>query len=155
MYDTCQYQKVRHERAGNLGPTQEISIHWVLIVPLTFILDHHSAMLNVTSRLAVKIENMPDWEVDWSDKHPQCSRHTLTCSSDFLPSAEDASEIKSNGTQFMTKFLASEFSSLKDLSDFIPTRQCTCVSNQPRACYSTVRSGTQDSGGYKPYDTQD
>ena len=50
-------------------------------------------MLNATARLAVSIENLPDWDFDWNDCTPQCSRESLTIG-DFLPSVDDAMAIK-------------------------------------------------------------
>ena len=49
-------------------------------------IDKHSSMLNVTARLAVKVQNLPDWEVDWDDITPQCSRSSLTCDNFCLAS---------------------------------------------------------------------
>ena len=44
----------------------------------TSFIDRHSSMLNLTTRLAVNIRYLPDWEVDWSDTCPQRSRESLT-----------------------------------------------------------------------------
>ena len=46
-------------------------------------------MLNVTARLALKINHLPDWEVDWEDVAP---RNSLTYDT-FLPNIDDASAI--------------------------------------------------------------
>ena len=45
-------------------------------------------MLNLTACLAVAINNLPDWEVDWTDTAPQRNPDTLSIS-DILPSATD------------------------------------------------------------------
>ena len=45
-------------------------------------------MLNVTARLAVKVQNLPDWDVDWNDNIPRRPRNSLTCEH-FLPSIDD------------------------------------------------------------------
>ena len=49
-------------------------------------------MLYMTARLAVKIESLPDWDVDWNDIKPQHSRSSPTCDH-FLPSVEDATAL--------------------------------------------------------------
>lgn len=82
--------------------------------------DVHNRMMNVTARLAVKIQNLPDWEVDWADKSPQQSRQALTCDH-FLPSQEDATQLQKRAIQFMKKFLTSHFSSLRALKQFVPS----------------------------------
>ena len=56
-------------------------------------------MLNVTARLAVKVNNLPDWEVDWDDLTPQCSRSSLSCDH-FLPSTEDATALEESAIQY-------------------------------------------------------
>lgn len=67
--------------------------------------------MNSTARLAVKIQNLPDWDVDWFDTKPQQSRQALTISN-ILPSAEDASVLEKRAVRFLMSFLVSEFSSL-------------------------------------------
>ena len=56
-------------------------------------------MLNVTARLSVKVNNLPDWEVDWNDLTPQCSRSSLSCDH-FLPSTEDATALEESAIQY-------------------------------------------------------
>ena len=76
-------------------------------------------MLNVTARLAVQIENLPDWDVDWGDTAPQCSRSDLGCDH-FLPSIADANVLNEAAIQFTMEFLVEEFDSLKDLKICVP-----------------------------------
>ena len=83
------------------------------------ITDHHSDMLNLTSRIAVKMQNLPDWDVDWNDSRPQRPRSSLTCS-DILPDDDDATELLKRAVM---EFLVSEFNSLKDLKPYVPPRQ--------------------------------
>ena len=124
-YDNLNVHKsVRHEREGNiiafttvLSRIQSCTYSTCLCIP-----DKHSSMLNVTSRLAVRLQNLPDWNVDWADSQPQCSRHSLTIS-DFLPSLEDARHLKERATAFLMRFLAEEFNSLSDLESFAPKNQ--------------------------------
>ena len=71
-------------------------------------------MLNLTARLAVKIQNLPNWDVDWSDTRPQRSSQSLTIS-DFLPSEDDAEQLRKRAHHYIMKFLVTEFSS--ELSD--------------------------------------
>ena len=46
-------------------------------------------MLNLTSRLAIKIKYLPDYEFDWSDTSPQRPQTSLRVE-DFLPNENDA-----------------------------------------------------------------
>ena len=79
-------------------------------------------MLNLTSRLAIEIKNLPNWTFDWSDAQPQRSRQSLTIS-DFLPTEDDAQQLKERATQYMMQFLVTEFKSLADLKKFVPSQQ--------------------------------
>ena len=78
-------------------------------------------MLNVTGRLAVRLRNLPDWEIDWSDSSPQRSRQSLGIE-DILPTEEDALELKSRATRYMMNFLVTEFSDLAGLRQYVPAR---------------------------------
>ena len=75
-------------------------------------------MLNLTARLAVRIRNFPAWEFDWSDNTPQRPRDSLTLC-DFLPTEEDAGELKKRAVKYVMKFMVAEFQDLKDLEPFI------------------------------------
>lgn len=79
-------------------------------------------LLNITSRLAIRVKNLPDWNVDWSDTTPQRSRKSLTVS-DFLPSVEDADHLMKRAKSFLMEFLAHEFIDLADLKPFVPEHQ--------------------------------
>ena len=76
-------------------------------------------MLNLTSRLAIKIKYLPDYEFDWSDTAPQRPRTSLTVE-DFLPNEIDATVLKQRAVHYMMGFLVETFTSLKDLADFVP-----------------------------------
>lgn len=78
-------------------------------------------MLNLTSRIALKIQNWPDWDVNWNDRQPQKPRSVLTCS-DFLPDDNDAVELQKHAVQYVMEFLVSEFKSLKALQSHVPVR---------------------------------
>lgn len=87
-------------------------------------------MLNLTSRLAIKVMNLPEWEVDWSDRSPQRSLDSLTLT-DFLPTEDDAGELKKRAIIYVMKLLVDEFPNLADLkafttSDNIPTEVLKC-----------------------------
>ena len=71
-------------------------------------------MLNLTAPLAL--------DFDWSDTHPQQSRQLLTISN-FLPSEDNAQQLKKRAILYMMEFLATEFKSLADLKQFIPLQQ--------------------------------
>ena len=75
-------------------------------------------MLNVTSRLAIEIRDVPN-EVDWFDQCPQDSRSKLTAA-DILPGIDDALAIQQRALVFLQIFLTSEFDDLHDLQSFVP-----------------------------------
>ena len=93
-------------------------------------IDKHSSMLNVTARLAVKVQNLPDWEVDWDDITPQCFRSSLTCDN-FLPSIDDATALEESALQYTMEFLTQEFDSLSDLKQYSPPRNSPHQSKTP------------------------
>ena len=77
-------------------------------------------MSNLTARLAVRIEDLPDWEFSWGDTKPQRSRHSLTCE-DFLPTADDGLILKSRAVLFTMEILVSHFPSLGHLKNVLPS----------------------------------
>ena len=95
-----------------------IQCHVTVCVHLPFP-DHHSSMLNLTARLAVKIKNLPDFEFDWADTAPQKPRASLNVV-DFLPSEADATVFNQRAVHYMMGFLVETFSSLKCLAEFVP-----------------------------------
>lgn len=74
-------------------------------------------MLNVTSRLAIRIRYLPDFDFDWANTTPQRLRESLTIDG-FLPSEEDAQLLKQRAISW---FLVETFSSLSDLAKFVPS----------------------------------
>ena len=79
-------------------------------------------MMNITSRLAIRIQHLPDWPVDWSDVTPVGSRLSLSLV-DFMPTEEDAGYLQKRATGFMMRFLVREFSDLKDLARYAPDEE--------------------------------
>ncbi len=77
-------------------------------------------MMNVTSRLAIRIRYIPDFEFVWSDKTPQRSRQSITIE-DVSPSQSDARVLKQRAIQFIMELLVKTFSNLHDLEEFIPS----------------------------------
>ena len=77
--------------------------------------------MNLTSRLAVRIKYLPDWEFDWADKKPQRSRESLNIS-DFLPTEQDFGELKKRAVNYIAGFLVQEYKSLQPLHRFVPER---------------------------------
>ena len=75
--------------------------------------------MNVTSRLAVTIRYLPDFNFSWSDTTPQRSRDSITIE-DICPSESDAAILKEHAIQYLMGFLVKMFSSLHDLEKFIP-----------------------------------
>ena len=86
----------------------------------TFNVGVHSEMLNLTSRLAICIRDIPEW-VDWSDKSPQASRSQLTAT-DILPGIEDAKALHDGALIFLQQFLVREFNDLHHLQPLAPAR---------------------------------
>ena len=71
-------------------------------------------MINVTTRIAVKIKNLPPFEFDWNDTKPQKPRNSLTVD-DILPSVADGDHLFKRAVQYVMYFLTLHFSSLKNL----------------------------------------
>ena len=61
-------------------------------------------MLNATARLAIAIQNFPDFEFSWSDNQPQRS-HTLYSVNEFLPSESDGIILQEWTTVYVLEFL--------------------------------------------------
>ena len=76
-------------------------------------------MMNVTSRLAIRIRYIPDFEFSWSDITPRRSCHSITIE-DVSPSQRDARVLKQHSIQFLMEFLVKMFSNLHDLEEFVP-----------------------------------
>lgn len=79
-------------------------------------------MLNVTSRLAVRLRHFPDWDFDWSDNTPQQKRESLELE-DFLPDEEDGLHIQMRAVEYTMRFFANEFTSLERLRKYAPAHQ--------------------------------
>lgn len=76
-------------------------------------------MMNVTSRLAVSIRYLPDFDFSWSDNTPQRSRDSITIE-DISPSENDARVLKERAIRYIMDFLVTAFPSLSDLAEFVP-----------------------------------
>lgn len=80
VYDNLnKHQTVRHDCLYWLTvcKLRMIIKSTIILHVLSHSLDVHNRMMNVTARHAVKIPNLPGWEVDWSDKSPQQSPPSL------------------------------------------------------------------------------
>lgn len=84
--------------------------------------EHHSTMLNLTARIAVQMQNLPPWDVDWTDSRSQRHRSSLTCA-DFLPDEEDAAELHKRAVLYTMEVLVTDFKSLSSLKHLVPSRQ--------------------------------
>ena len=84
--------------------------------------DHHSNMLNLTSRIAVRVQNLPDWPINWNDTKPQKSHSSPTCS-DFLPDDKDTAEFHKRAVQLIMEVLIENFPSLSDMQMHLPCRE--------------------------------
>ena len=71
-------------------------------------LDVHSSMMNVTTRLAVRIRFLPDFPFSWSDTSPPKSHQSLTVE-DYLPNASESHQLEECATCYMTGFLVEAF----------------------------------------------
>ena len=76
-------------------------------------------MLNMTSRLAVDIRFMPNWEVDWMDTTPQRDTATLTIS-DLLPDENDGLVLQKRANEYIMRFLTTEYQNLSYLQPLLP-----------------------------------
>ena len=79
-------------------------------------------MLNLTARLAVQIQHLPDWEIDWNDTTPQCDPSTLTIT-DILPNKGNGQELKKQAARYVMQFLVTVFSCLNHLKSFLPDKE--------------------------------
>ena len=112
------YQRVRHERYGKYLANKQTNkqTHHLHNIAL----EHHSMMTNLTSRLAIKICYLPNYDFNWSDTTPQMTRSSLTIDH-FLPSESDSSILKERAVHYMMNFLVESFPCLSDLKKFVPT----------------------------------
>lgn len=78
--------------------------------------------MNVTTRLAIRLRHLPNWNFDWTNMQPQRSRESLTIS-DFLPNEEDATELKKRATHYLMRFLTQEFKGLTHLKQQAPEQK--------------------------------
>ena len=97
-------------------------------------------MTNITSRLAISLQHLPDWQFNWSDMQPQRRRESLTFS-DFLPTEDDAEELKFRAIHYIMHFLVHKFKELQGLKEFLPQQttlhpikktevvRCHCIYN--------------------------
>ena len=76
-------------------------------------------MLNVTSRLGVKIKYLPPGEINWSDTTPQKCRSTLTIS-DLIPNERDGEEMYSRAVHYVMRFLTTTFKAFHKFQKEVP-----------------------------------
>ena len=82
--------------------------------------DRHSSMLNVTSRLAVKIKHVPE-NIAWQDTSCQKSRSSLSLS-DMLPGPEEGKIFCDHGVLTVMELLVSELKSREGIKQLVPRR---------------------------------
>lgn len=78
-------------------------------------------MLNLTSRIAIRLQNLPDWEVDWSDSLSQRSRSSLHAT-ELLPDDDDIVVFTTHAVQYIMEFRVANFTALTDLKQYVPAR---------------------------------
>ena len=93
-------------------------MHTYTMHVMVYIADHHSTMMNITSRLAVRMHHQPD-NIDWNDTTPQRSLDSLTIN-DFMLSESEAEAFKQRAILYTARYLVKEFKSLGDLQRFLP-----------------------------------
>lgn len=76
-------------------------------------------MLNTTTRLAVKIVNLPLWEFNCSDSTPQKERQEVTVD-EILPNSSDGRELYNRAVKYIMQLLVEAFPSLGSLSSCVP-----------------------------------
>ncbi len=76
-------------------------------------------MLNLTSRLAIEMRNIPGG-VNCSDSKPQGSRKLLTAA-DILPHVDDAAVLRKRALLYLQHFLVTDFIALRKLRPLVPT----------------------------------
>lgn len=115
-YDNLNVHRVcRHERKG-IANGKSI-YHYCIIC----IIGVHSQMLNLTTRLALRIESVPDW-FDWTDESPQGNRSQLKAD-DILPSLDDTQALHDRAVIFLQQFMVQKFRDLSELEKFAPIRE--------------------------------
>ena len=79
-------------------------------------------MVNVTTRIAVKIVHLPPFEFSWSDSKPQRPRSKLLAT-DILPTSTDGKQLLDRATEFVMSFLVENFPALEKLKQMVPQAQ--------------------------------
>ena len=87
--------------------------------------DTHNTMLNVTTRLAVSIRNIPPWDFEWNDTTPQKHRRDLTVD-DLLPNEEDGQALFEKAVLHTMQVITENFPSIGSLKKFLPSPEITC-----------------------------
>jgi hypothetical protein len=73
-------------------------------------------MINVTTRIAVEITNLPTFELSWDDITPQMPLSSLSID-DLLPSAEDGRRLYDRASKYVKHFVVRNFPALKGLKN--------------------------------------
>ena len=76
-------------------------------------------MVNMTTRLAVRIKNVPPGSINWSDKSPQASRSSLKAE-DIIPNEDNGEVMSKRATAYIMRFLVGTFKALKHLENLVP-----------------------------------
>lgn len=85
-------------------------------------------MLNVTSRLAVRIKHVPE-DISWADTACQRTRSSLSVS-DILPGSGEGKVFYNRAVLTVMEILVSEFKSLQGLKQLVPSRTSPHPLNQ-------------------------
>ena len=68
------------------------NVSYYYAITAAVLVDHSNKMENTTSRLAIRIQNYPPYEVDWADNSAQKARCDLE-EKDILPNDEDGQQL--------------------------------------------------------------
>ena len=93
----------------------------------------HNTMTNVTTRIAVKISNLPPFEFRWDDSTPQKLRSSLVLDV-VLPSLSDGSQLFERAMKYVIGFLLRHFPSLKDQKYSTPGISTRKVHHHTNGC---------------------
>ena len=117
IYDNLNiHHIVRHKQEGNICNEAMLHTNLQLIYNTNtcIVLGDHNKMENTTTRLAVQISKLPDWEFSWEDTTPRGSCKNLT-EEDILANEEDGLVLYELLVKYVCTFIAHGFDDLTEL----------------------------------------
>ena len=83
-------------------------------------------MINMTTRIAVKITKLPPFEFSWDDVTPQKPPSSLSID-DLLPSAEDGRQLYHRACEYVRQFMIRCLPALKRFKEPEASGQSACM----------------------------